>query len=157
MSRELDVEVAEKVMEWKRHRVTWVPCSQGGVWECPDCGAGYASPPWTKEKVELEWCESGTLGRRSFAHETPNYSTSIADAWLVVDRMKELDWPYCTVQRFVADEDKLAERAIHTGWWASFERHRSPVEAKSPECASASEAICKAALRAVGAPPEGGQ
>lgn len=44
------------------HRqLTWIPCSQDGLWECADCKHTYCSPPWTSEKVLKEPCERAAL------------------------------------------------------------------------------------------------
>lgn len=112
--RELDREVAEKVMGWS-------------IWKkalYPPIPTNSGIPPGSKSLEPVE---------------APNYSTSISDAWLVVERMMELGWQYCELRSELNDvwiclfRKEIEDEPIHIGYFTE------PV-AKS---------ICLAALRAL--------
>lgn len=83
----------------------------------------------------------------------PAYSTNIAAAWEVVAEMRKRGWVYCTVQSLPtkAEMPEWDDATMSVQWWVEFSRYRSPVEATSPHCTTSAEAICLAALQAVGA------
>jgi len=89
--------------------------------------------------------------RRAGVYWLPQYSTSIADAWLVVEKMREKGWVYCIVQSYPenAEEPSWDDSTMRVRWWVEFSRYRSPVEVTSPECETPALAICLAALKAV--------
>ena len=68
--RELDAEIAEKVMCWTRAPETNPP---DRVWPI---------------RSSRQWRASGSTVPRAL----PEFSTSIADAWLVVEKMESLGW-----------------------------------------------------------------
>lgn len=53
---ELDLALAELLLGWKRHRWEFSPCSEGGLFLCGEfgCQEAYASPPWTRGKIQEE-------------------------------------------------------------------------------------------------------
>lgn len=105
--KKLDTEVAEKVMGLER-------CS-GSFW-------------WRPTGMAV-----GDLRRQPL----PAYSTSISDAWRVVERMLADGWTPCVE----------AERSINGPFWRCIMGH----ELKDATCAdadSAPEAVCRAALAA---------
>lgn len=77
--------------------------------------------------------ETAYLDDQGLYRLVPHYSTDIAAAWGVVERMRDDDW---RVDLWV-DED---------GWWVRFTRFLQV----GYECAdTAPEAICRAALKAM--------
>lgn len=108
MSRELDAQVAEKVMGWFKSR------EDGGVkhmWRGRDLGLLEADGEWSP-------------------------STRIEDAWMVVEKMREIGW-FLTL--------RVGEEACH----ADFYRHPAEgVDGVSESAESAPEAICLAAISA---------
>ena len=77
MSRELDREVAEKVMQ-----------APTGKWWCPICESWVDGKDVTYDERHDE--RTGGCGRA--VDECPNYSAFIADAWRVVEKMRLDDW-----------------------------------------------------------------
>lgn len=82
--RDLDTKIA-RLMGLNNHCVTVELCSQGAILRCTLCGDEYCSPPWTKARVEQEWCGDAKL---------PSYSTNLTDAWRIIDHMRSLGWHY---------------------------------------------------------------
>jgi hypothetical protein len=121
--RELDAEVAEKVMGWQRH-LTDSNREQYVV----------VPPNWT------DWSTARWLGH-DLNELVPAYSTSIEAAWQVVARMISLGWS--------AD---LFQNSI--GPMAKFEREGYPTAYSGrygwDDPSTMAEAICRAALAAVG-------
>ena len=107
MSRELDARVAVEVMGWERHGVFWM------VPRVPD------EDPRSYSGVRLE-------------HFQP--STSIADAWLVVEKLLADGW-HPTIEH-----DEETEQ-----WYVSF----GEAAVMFATAATAPEAICLAALAAL--------
>jgi hypothetical protein len=130
--RELDSLVAEKVMGWTQSDDT-----RGSGFTVKD-GNGKGLGWWRFDQPRL-------------GDAQPHFSTSIADAWLVVEKMRETGWVYCIVQSYPenAEEPSWDDSTMRVRWWVEFSRYRSPIEVTSPECESPALAICLAALKAV--------
>jgi hypothetical protein len=79
--REIDARVAERVMGRRRHKIRFLPCERGGVWECEVCTAMYCNPPWDREKVAAEWCGDSQY--------VPRYSTDPDDDFAVLRHVRE--------------------------------------------------------------------
>ncbi len=131
MTRELDAEVAEKVMEWDgTHDIercdgdAWYSC-------CRNCGA-------TGQQEEILAWDFGDPPVPGCT-EPPWYSHSIDKAWLVVEKMREMGW--------YSEIDNSGDDAVPWVW--SFTKYNGADCATSPQCAIAPEAICRAALEAV--------
>lgn len=105
----IDYEVAEKIMEWKFQPEEYGVCVEP-LWILPN----------DHYRTILEW----------------NPSTNISDAWLVVEKMRELDYEYSI-------------------WWArnthqvEFYPKREEIKYTGKDKKSLSLAICKAALKAL--------
>lgn len=76
------------------------------------------------------------------------YSTDIAAAWMVVDKMREHGWSI-TVARFKGGP--YSQPDISEDWKAVFESHLEPFTSVGWGGDSAPLAICRAALRATNA------
>lgn len=123
--RELDAAVAEKVMEWGK-RDYYADGERDFDWLVP------TNVPFVFRKVYRDSC--------------PHYSTSIEDAWEVVEKLKAIpipkDWedcfyaPFPFVLRFTNDGDWEA------GWEASYYANECLERANTPALA-----ICRAALQ----------
>ena len=114
MSRELDAEVAEKVMGWQ--------------------------PPDKSQDID-KWHES-IKGHWFEVLELPRFSTSIADAWLVVEEMDKQQL------------DISIDKAWNTGWLVQFTNEPFGGPKEFRVCGqgrgdTAPEAICHASLEAV--------
>ena len=131
VGRELDALVAEKVMGWR-----WMPYWVSGQ----------------SEQVTDLFPPYG-VGDFDSHGQFPEYSTDSKAAWLVVEEIRKRGWVYCTVQSLPSEAEapEWDDATMSVQWWAEFSRYRSPVEATSPHCTTAVEAICLAALQAVGA------
>lgn len=101
--RELDALVAEKVMGWTQCN----PLATWDRWEYGDPGDDWAA-------VEQEWCRGDGVPPGRY-QKTPilRHSTSIADAWLVVEKLAGC-YP------FILTQDRY--RGTYSGgrWLASF-------------------------------------
>lgn len=87
----LDALIAERVMGFARHDLRWESCGQGGLLSCTKCTWSFCCPPWSHARImadDARWC-----GEQSH-RPVPRYSTSIADAWLVVEKMREMGWGF---------------------------------------------------------------
>lgn len=122
MSRNLDAVVAEKVMGWF---VT-------NYWAAGVPRQGLAAPKGTILDID----------------QYPAYSSDIAAAWQVVEKMVDLGWHPKITGRFSGPTDP---------WWAGFTAQnctgwngRPDYAASDPD--SLPTAICLAALRTVGVP-----
>jgi len=109
--RELDALVAEKVMEWKKWH--WPLDTFKWVSQDPSIDTVYADDGWSP-------------------------SISIADAWMVVEKMKEIDrhfilWTWSNIAQVIDSEIDGKD------YYADEKAEEIP------------EAICLAALKAVGA------
>jgi hypothetical protein len=113
-SSELDVMVAERVFGWVRdHDAESQTATGSPIWEAP--------------------------GKEYLQNGTPDYSTDIAAAWLVVEKMRE--------RGISMDLTGLANK-YDQQWSCTF----GDPETQNGECsdaASAPEAICRAALLAI--------
>lgn len=123
--REMDALVAEKVMEWS----TWYD------------NRVELYPPEGSEENRGRWTKRGGILMPALI---PSYSTSIADAWLVVEKIKgSSDQDLFTIQQ----ED------MHPGLWEAGWMEYLPYEGGylklSSVAATAPLAICRAALKAV--------
>jgi ABA sandwich protein len=128
MSRELDAEVAERVMGWRwdedRCRVCGWPLSAEPIHGCTPDNCSMRPPPTRR------------------ADEVAPYSTDIAAAWLVVEALRRRGiWLYSLEQRWLGED---MTRAIFE--WRDPERGLRHVQEM---CAPPPLAICLAALAAV--------
>lgn len=125
--RELDALIAEKVMdyEWRR-------------FEYPPAGAIFKyGKPWTwlssrKNGAAVEG------GEERYIENVPHYSTDIAAAWLVVEKMRADS--FC----FDLTTSQSCDPSMH--WSASFEHEQAQGRGRS---AAAPHAICLAAIAAL--------
>lgn len=90
----------------------------------------------------------GVLPGNRAVNRVPYFSTSIADAWEVVAKLRADGWVYFRLQSgpFSATEPEWDDATMTVQWWAEFSRYRSPIEVTSPECDTPALAICLAAL-----------
>lgn len=117
--RELDALVAEKVMGWKQYTFPDAEWCQG-----------YAGKQYWQDGVTTVTCtnEDGTPN-------CPNYSTNIAAAWAVIEKLRARE----PLFRFFMDYNPQALWCVNIAPFPPVTR-----------CESPSHAICLAALRAVG-------
>jgi len=121
--REMDARVAEKVMGWESVTDELEIAKREGVPECVDSQRWHRKQVWFNGNEKMACEECGTL---------PDYSTSIAAAWEVVEKFEAMQLFRYTTGRYIAC---LADgNSLHEG-----------------EADTAPLAICKAALKAVGA------
>jgi len=127
--REMDALVAEKVMGWSNvEKTTWsnyradgTPFGGGKEWR--------GTPP----NHEAEF--------NPVLYPIKNYSTDIAAAWMVVEKIRPLFW---STQVMVWDHsDKYIVSCVYRGG------HDEPEKAINSEAPTAPLAICRAALLAV--------
>ena len=116
MSRELDALVAEKVMGW------WQRTHPEGLW--------------------VDWHRPSG----HYADAVPAFSTDIAAAWEVVEKIHENCGPNRWCFR-LEDVGQATNRPIGAYWCATFEKYSTYYSATE---LTAPEAICRAALAAVG-------
>jgi hypothetical protein len=124
---DLNAQVATKVMGWELHHVPEHPDPAiRWQWNHPE------HPEWRRGLPCL--------------HPLP-YSTSIADAWLVVEKMRRRGWYYYAIQDWT---DSPSAKDLGTTR-ACFGCHPKGQRAKVVEGYgdTAPEAICRAALAAV--------
>ena len=131
--REMDRLVAQHVMGWKFD----VPANRGG--ECQNCGGRWGDAPSHGRRKPLDnewyrWCDGNAC----------HYSTSDAAAWLVLRAMleKEID----------VDIDRATPLQVSVTFWPSG----CYDYAVSGEAETFAEAVCVAALRAMGVTLEAG-
>ena len=134
--RELDALVAEKVMglgaiELRR----CIPDPESGGWI-----EGASLPE--ADCVTLQPCSAEIVADEKFWEAVPRYSTSIGDAWKVVEKLSSPGWIFAM--------DDVGSVGEQLAWHVSFtevngERHGEVNRISAPE------AIVVAALRAVGA------
>lgn len=125
--RELDAEIAEKVMGW-----TIVP--EGERWRVSRTGE-YANS-WCVDSPNLAELDDDTDDRLYGRYAMPSYSSDISAAMSVVEKMRSQGWSFaCTLY-----EGKLP--------YASFCK-RTAASSRNAEAESLSEAICRAALKTV--------
>jgi Phage ABA sandwich domain len=146
--RELDALVAEKVMglAWEKvtHTMGWAVTVDG------------SREPITRDEWELRRngqpiIVSGPLMHGLYACPVPGYSTDIAAAWEVVEKL-DAGW-FFQVERIDGDYHEptgYREPGRKARWAASFQRWRTSIPF-SAVANSVPEAICRAALKAVGA------
>lgn len=133
--RDLDALIAEKVMGWHR--------GKGGAIAGP--GTGYEWPAYWHDDAGAQ--QAPCIEDR-FAGIVPwSPSTNIADAWLVVERMRALGW-HCEVGTHFIDDST---------WWARFgrgyyDRYDDHFEQDYMQADDTSPmaAICRASLEAIG-------
>lgn len=140
MSREMDADIAVKVFGW-----SWIREDADQPQACPyitstepgSCGVFY--PHMLKEYPDGD---CGTL---------PRYSTSPADAWGVVEKMRKMGWTACIAdrgERFVSFEPAGNKVSLTIAGdcqvWSGHEVIKSASDPTMPL------AVCKAALCAVG-------
>lgn len=104
--RELDAVVAEKVMGWTQ-------CDSTVRW--PKWEHGDPGDDWTE--VDQEWCrgDGAPPENRYIKKPIPRYSTSIADAWLVVEELgNDGNYP------FILTVDRYGGTYCNGPWLASF-------------------------------------
>lgn len=119
MSRELDAEVAEKVMGWR-------DLGDDGRWVsgvCPTAKAGDVYPTPVGDGIN---------------RYAPPFSEEIQFAWDVIGKMRELGWLAAVIQG-------------PSLWEAQFAHSNDDFADVSCEGITAPEAICRAALAALGA------
>lgn len=124
--RELDAEVAAKVMGWTSvwSNLRDLPPKKVG-------GKFFARVLLTDDPEELEWVGVAPSGQRS--EEIPPYSTNLAAAWLVVEAMQKYDCDFSLEKAGAA-------------WYADFR-----INTDVPAGTSAPHAICLAALQSLAA------
>jgi hypothetical protein len=138
--RELDALVAERVMGWR-----WLPVRF--VWD--DEPLVYLLPPGGITE-DVNSTTSGAWDENRVWHSMPCYSTDIAAAWEVVEKMQAAGWGWCLEQHENAD--------VPTAWFLRASeigrnaRFSSPEQMEEKRSASGAmpHAICIAALKAVG-------
>ena len=108
--RELDALIAEKVMGWKVDRI-----------------------------VEHNNTTGDELLHIFGPDKFPHYSTQIADAWLVVEKLGKDDWTYTIVGNSSYNRCDLRKWLSHNNWAHLYS-----------DADTAPLAICLAALKAVG-------
>lgn len=123
--RELDALVAEKVMGWSDCKAS----DEHG------CAIGY-TPYWKRETYGCE--------------VVPYYSTSISDAWEIVEKISQKESPSGDCFHFFIDKDD-------EDYWCCFDSrvpHKdggmNVIDRFEANSNSAPHAICLAALKAVG-------
>jgi hypothetical protein len=139
--RELDALVAEEVMEWR--------------WRAFKSDRN--APKWAKDiyppdAIELEWPDEpgapplAELPYLRSAHylDMPHYSSDIAAAWQVVEKMRE-NW-------FIA-----ISTTIEGGWMVIIRRHGYSNTLEVTSIDSAPRAICLAVLKALGVEVDDGR
>ena len=146
---ELDAEIARRV--FGIDVLGMAPCHHD-----PD-GGGLSVGEWDNQSIQRPVHILGTCdGHESFedgdpvyfGHSwclvpCPLYSTDIAEAWLVVEKMREMK-KFITLSVYPDDED---------GYWCSIDSPYSSFHKYQAErCNSASLAICRAALAALSNP-----
>ena len=127
MSREIDVQVAEKVMGWTK----------------------YVSADHTQSHVkvlrEMGIIYGWRIGKKDIGLDVPHFSTDIAAAWQVVEKMSKRGF-WCQIRN---------EFEAHGGpdCWAGFTPHSTTGWNGAPDhwtqADTAPMAICLAALKAV--------
>lgn len=133
-ARALDAEVAEKVMGWAfakskhGHWRVYVP----GEDRMREEGYGWA---------QFSEVDCGALNREWWEEtEVPEFSTSIADAWKVVEKMRE--------RGVYIDVECTESMYLSRAWWAGetyYDIWRQEIQAAE----AAPEAICRVALAAL--------
>lgn len=129
--RELDALVAEKVMGWKRRQCSVFTDIQW-LMSLDTDGQDVLGVTYRSDAAPIYW------------QGLPDYSTSIAAAWEVVEKVTE---------HFAARKHRTAEFGCHQfgRWWKAY--WTQVVDTCPPEwharCDSLPEAICKASLLAV--------
>lgn len=126
---ELDALVAEKVMGCKPIIVEW-PTPIGTIYRYPEC--------------QCECRPHGKTDESGFTkeHGLKPYSTDIAAAWQVVEKIGECETPVIEQVRI------LAASGDHWGWAVRFGKLKRGEE--HIQAATAPLAICLVALKAVG-------
>ena len=135
--RELDALVAEEVMGWR-----WRAFKSD--WDAPK----WAKDIYPPDAVELSWPDEpgapplAELPYRRSAHylDMPHYSSDIAAAWQVVERMRDLDF-YATIGQDWPGNEGL--------WEVDFSKDGDVYFYAAEH--SVSRAICLAARKALGA------
>lgn len=123
--REMDALVAEKVMGLE-HR-EWVPYGAPEGWY-----------PRTAPRLNARDDEGNAIDADGYSSELPFYSTSIADAWQVVEKLAE---------RHVISVACIINRK----WRCEIvQAHSMPQQPSAAFADTAPLAICKAALKACG-------
>ena len=151
--RELDAEVAEKVIGWTVER-DWPSERVGGEWFAYEPSRGEVYSFHRRENYERTEHWYRHPDNRDYLVLVPSFSTSIADAWLVVEKMRE---------RGIY----IDLRASSSGYFAMWSRAGRDdediwVTGSSHMADDAPLAICLAALKALGnvqsdTPPTEGQ
>lgn len=124
--RELDALVAEKVMGFKEHPIPWLNKEQTVL--APDC-------------VEVS-PHTARIGCSTLLF-VPHYSTSIADAWQVWEKMKTLK--HNIKVELASSGEYPEETEVGVQWFDDIEGY-GPFYCLG----TAPLAICKAALKVVG-------
>ena len=123
--RELDALVAEKVMGWQEF------------------------PYLILSDDRLSYCPPGPV-HISTVREVPPYSTSIAAAWEVVEKLRAMNSTLELYSPGALVNDEMGIHAVE--WQATFKSWEEPWGPHGPsvEAQTAPHAICLAALKAVG-------
>ncbi len=125
--RELDALIAEKVMGWTRNQ--W----KGMLEKTDFCVlCGITCRAGNHPRIEHDFCRTG----KSIV--APEYSTSIADAWLVVEKMQSNAWA-ANVLTHEADDNMCEFWKLNDLNFPVCVNHQASVPL----------AICLAALKAV--------
>jgi len=131
MSRETDAAVATEVMG--EPRPEGKPTVTGHI----STLTMFEDYPWKA------WVPRLVEGRPDWTWAPRSYSTLIADAWLVVEKLAER----------IKDMGFSVEFVKPEGWFAKVWDHGIEAEWEGPYADTAPEAICLAALEAVRAEP----
>lgn len=129
--RELDALVAERVMGWKL---------------LPDTAYGHSEQA-AMDANKMAWFDNNNdyiAGELDYDHQ---FSTDIAAAWQVVEKLREDDWWWSASYRTTTVEEIKESRP---GYWVTFRCVRGGVRGdRHGNSSQLSHAICIAALKAV--------
>ena len=134
MTRELDALVAEKIMGW-----AWAVTKENGIVPFrrlvdPDIDYSRILDALLPDDKSIRILDRGY----------PHYSTSIADAWMVVEKITNMQIPKHVGQTMLHRLRQCGGRGWGVIWCSDF-GYTEEVFGKTPELA-----ICLAALKAVG-------
>lgn len=140
MSRELDVLVCEHIFDW-----TWVTedaeePDQVPFLVSPEGGLGVYYPKVAAKFPNIQ---------PTFL---PAHSTSISAAWEVVEKLRALGW-FVHIDNVGFNNEDEGQWRVFVQWFSDDDDNPRDGESHVSDADTAPEAICKAALLAVGALP----